>query len=472
MVEKRRAKTLPTSSKFNLPGRTLPRRIERHLQHVKFELVQDLLEKEQLLTDEAWHTIAVTIPRFIPDWRPVQLIPSPDVHVLSFDPESKTLKLRGRGTKELTPKIFPIEDTVPGILVERNLQGETMDYLLIDPHNEEYQPRYRHYKAAGKPSSELVVALRHRGTICGAINIEHPHKNALSPLHVSIFLDAAAFISPFVYYILSEGERQRVREAASLYIQAKMLKRITSVYRHKMSQSIPLITFALHELEQQLKGNGDEANASLEEIRRLTLQLMDSGQDFLSNLPTVTSFHPIDIVATAKRAIGEFRHLQLPIDFIFHSDKDDEFLLASGLLLEHIYNLLQNSVHAISSAIQAGKVTHGSIFVTVERSDDVDASGVRSNGPRRVILRIKDNGIGIPPDLSARIFEYGFSTKRAQGGTGFGLAAARDYARSIGGDLVLENGLNGATFAMILQEYAPRFHDHLLVERLISPRRE
>jgi signal transduction histidine kinase len=462
MAKKRSAKNLRASSKSKLARRNLPRRIELHLQRVKFELLQDILDNEQLLTDEAWRTIAATIPRFIPDWRPAKLVPAPDVHILSFDPKSGTLNIRGRGPKELTSKILPIENTVPGFLIERNLQGESMDYLLVDPRSDAYRPRYRDYKEAGKTSTELVIALRHRGTICGAIDIQHPREDAFSPLHVSILLDAAAFISPFVHYILSEGERQRVREAASLYIQTKILKRLTSIYRHKISQSIPLIGFALRELEQQLKGHDENANECLQEIRRFTSQLVDSVKDFLQDLPTATSFQPIDVVGAAKRAISEFEHLQLPIEFTFQSDQEREIVLASGLLVEHMYNLLQNAVHAISSAMRAGGIIRGSIFLTVERAENVDTGGAPSYGPPRVIIRIRDNGVGIPTDLKAHIFEYGFSTKGAQGGTGFGLSAARDYARSLGGDLVFENGSEGATFAMILQEYVPRFHDHLI----------
>jgi signal transduction histidine kinase len=473
MVKKRSAKHFRLPSKSDLVGRTLSRHIERHLQQVKLALLQDLLENEQLLTNESWHRIAASILRFIPDRGSAKLAPAPRVQIFTFDPETRTLSLRGGtgASNGLMPRTSLIENTVPGILIERNLQGETMEYLLLNPDHAEYRSRYRHYEDPGETSSELVVALRHHNTICGVINIEHPRKDALSPFHVSILLDAAAFISPFVHYILSEGERQRVREAALLYIQSKTLKRLVSVYRHKMSQSTPLIRFALHELEERLRGHDETVNESLQEIGRLISQLTDSAKDFLSDLPTVTSLQPVEVVGTATRAISEFEHLQLPIEFTLQSDQDQVFVLASGLLHEHIYNLLQNAVHAISSAMRRGGIMRGSVFVTLKRTDDFDTRGVPLDGPRRVVIRIADNGVGIPTDFKTRIFEYGFTTKGEQGGTGYGLSAARDYARSLGGDLVFDNGINGATFAMILQEYTPRFHHHL-IERPISPREE
>lgn len=66
----------------------------------------------------------------------------------------------------------------------------------------------------------------------------------------------------------------------------------------------------------------------------------------------------------------------------------------------------------------------------------------------RVRVRVKDAGTGIPPALRERVFEPFFTTK--PGGAGIGLTAARDAARELGGDLVLEDSDEGASFALLL----------------------
>jgi len=53
----------------------------------------------------------------------------------------------------------------------------------------------------------------------------------------------------------------------------------------------------------------------------------------------------------------------------------------------------------------------------------------------RVVIRIKDDGIGIAPDLIGRIFEPLVTTKRGQGGTGLGLAITRRILNACGGDI-------------------------------------
>jgi two-component system, chemotaxis family, CheB/CheR fusion protein len=69
----------------------------------------------------------------------------------------------------------------------------------------------------------------------------------------------------------------------------------------------------------------------------------------------------------------------------------------------------------------------------------------------RVVFTVSDTGRGIAPEHQGRIFERfwqvdGAST-RATGGLGIGLAAAREYARLLGGDVTVESELGrGSTF--------------------------
>jgi two-component system CheB/CheR fusion protein len=75
--------------------------------------------------------------------------------------------------------------------------------------------------------------------------------------------------------------------------------------------------------------------------------------------------------------------------------------------------------------------------------------------PDRVVFEVSDTGIGIAPEHHASIFERfwqvdGGST-RAYGGMGIGLAAAREYARLLGGDVDVDSALgNGSTFRLWL----------------------
>ncbi|MCG6534230.1 MAG: HAMP domain-containing histidine kinase [Syntrophales bacterium LBB04] len=76
-----------------------------------------------------------------------------------------------------------------------------------------------------------------------------------------------------------------------------------------------------------------------------------------------------------------------------------------------------------------------------------------SNGPRHLLICVKDTGIGISTAELPRIFErfYRGDQSRSQTGIGLGLSLARAIARAHGGDITVTSVLGeGSTFAIIL----------------------
>jgi len=67
-----------------------------------------------------------------------------------------------------------------------------------------------------------------------------------------------------------------------------------------------------------------------------------------------------------------------------------------------------------------------------------------------LVLRVADNGPGVPADLRERVFDPFFTTKPEGAGTGVGLSVSRAIAREHGGDLMLEETAAGASFVLRL----------------------
>lgn len=120
-----------------------------------------------------------------------------------------------------------------------------------------------------------------------------------------------------------------------------------------------------------------------------------------------------------------------------------------------ILNLLTNAHDALvldkvdSESGRTFKVeTSGRIQISVryEEHDSIDLESPQSD----IVIRIDDNGGGIPTDALDRVFDPFFTTKRTGQGTGLGLAIGYNIVDGMGGRIVASNGPEGARFEVWL----------------------
>ncbi|HYM59623.1 MAG TPA: ATP-binding protein, partial [Thermoanaerobaculia bacterium] len=105
-------------------------------------------------------------------------------------------------------------------------------------------------------------------------------------------------------------------------------------------------------------------------------------------------------------------------------------------LQQVLTNVLLNARDAVEE--------HGNIWITAEERGD------------RVMVRVKDDGKGIPVEMLERIFEPLVTTKRGQGGTGLGLAITRRILNASEGEIsVISETGKGAEFTITLPKATP-----------------
>jgi signal transduction histidine kinase len=106
-----------------------------------------------------------------------------------------------------------------------------------------------------------------------------------------------------------------------------------------------------------------------------------------------------------------------------------------------VFRALQN---LMTNAIQALPETGGSVRVVTGLEGDV------------VVIRIEDNGCGMPSDQLSKIFEPYYTTKELDKGTGLGLAITKKVIELHGGSINVESTEGeGTTFSVRL----PNCHD-------------
>ncbi len=105
-------------------------------------------------------------------------------------------------------------------------------------------------------------------------------------------------------------------------------------------------------------------------------------------------------------------------------------------------------------AIQIQQVLVNLLLNAIEASPPGGRVEVRVRAAAgRVELEVADEGVGISPEESARVFEAFYTTKPE--GLGLGLAVSRDIVEALGGEIVHEPGRQGSRFRVSLPEHGP-----------------
>lgn len=116
-----------------------------------------------------------------------------------------------------------------------------------------------------------------------------------------------------------------------------------------------------------------------------------------------------------------------------------------ALLEQVIMNLMVNARDAILArpVANGGQRDAGWIEISLKTEACADGKTI-------ALLRVSDNGGGIPENILPRLFEPFFTTKPAGKGTGLGLSVSYGIISDLGGRLSAANDADGATFEINL----------------------
>lgn len=133
-----------------------------------------------------------------------------------------------------------------------------------------------------------------------------------------------------------------------------------------------------------------------------------------------------------------------------------EIDLASDLplLKGNLQNIEQIILNLVINAVQA--IDHDQGVVRI-------ATGFQ-NKDRRIFVSITDNGCGVAPDISDKLFDPFVTDKQAEGGTGLGLSVTYSLVNAHDGEIVFQsNKEKGTTFTVFLPTVVKEATGRILV---------
>lgn len=189
---------------------------------------------------------------------------------------------------------------------------------------------------------------------------------------------------------------------------------------------------------------GTSPNTSLVEIERGATRAAELVQRVLAQgRDTGSSLGPIDVAAVVREACDLLRS-GLPATVELHVTTESALPPALGDATQ-IHQLVVNLVTNASQALDGQR---GTIGVDVAADDRVAASDAPG---RAIVVRVRDDGPGMPDAVQQRAFDPYFTTKPAGKGTGLGLWAVQTIVRNHDGELELDSAPGkGTTFAVRL----------------------
>jgi len=325
--------------------------------------------------------------------------------VMEIDPEAGTQKItHARGAHEfLQPgESCPLEETY----CRETIEGDGLLAVLEAEEDDRVaEEAYGEFGLGSYIGAKLSVDDELHGTLCFAD--EEPREKPFTEFERTL----VELMSKWVSYELERREsNERLRR------QKERLDDFASVVSHDLRSPLTVLMGNLELAEET--GETDYLDSCRDAVDRME-SIID---DLLSLARDVDDTGETEAVALADVTEECWRNTDTK-DAKLRVETENSIMANRGKLRQMLENLLRNSV------------VHGGDDVTVTVSDLPGGNG----------FRIEDDGVGIPEDERASVFEPGYAT--GESGTGLGMYIVKQVAEAHGwGVEVVDGEEGGAAF--------------------------
>lgn len=224
-----------------------------------------------------------------------------------------------------------------------------------------------------------------------------------------------------------------VHESARLEALGQLTAGIAHNFNNLLAIMLPALDRAANVDSPLDRQEFDDARAAALRARELVGELL-----LFARNPTELDERPVDVRALVEGVARSFRRRHANCAVLISLPTEPALVVGSAATLEQVIANLANN---------AGDATSGAPDATVRIS--------LSLGSDDLVLRVEDNGPGVPESVRGRVFEPFFTTKPVGAGTGLGLSTAYSTVRSLGGTIECDSTVGvGTTFTVRL----PRAH--------------
>lgn len=181
------------------------------------------------------------------------------------------------------------------------------------------------------------------------------------------------------------------------------------------------------ELQDYLK----DINEGVERIRHIVTDLRTFAHP--SELDKRTAFSIASVVDSARRFTS---HDSENVDIVLELNGNDSVIGSQGHIIQILVNLINNAIKACEAS---DRDVRGEVRIVSENQGD------------RVLLMVKDNGIGMDEVTLTKVFDPFFTTRDVGDGMGLGLSICHTIMKNHGGQIKVSSELGvGTVFTLDL----------------------
>jgi signal transduction histidine kinase len=263
-----------------------------------------------------------------------------------------------------------------------------------------------------------------------------PHEELGEPFVLRLAVLWLTAICGYSAQVLLERQRLAVEEAEEFAAREGQLRsagRLAAEFAHQIKNPLAVINNAVFSLQRSIRDGKNTVGPQVEIIQeevaradRVITQIMGYAQLSEGHV------EKLNVIEELDSAIAQVFPPAVPTGIKIQREYGHGFpplLMQRGHLSEVLVNLLKNAQEALGET--------GNMLVTASCKRDYS-----------VEISVRDDGPGIPPDKTERIFEAYYTTKER--GTGLGLAIVKHNVELYGGTVRVDSELGkGAKFTLI-----------------------
>lgn len=199
---------------------------------------------------------------------------------------------------------------------------------------------------------------------------------------------------------------------------------------HEIKNPLTPMRLTTQSMQNKFDRNDPDIEQKFAEYTDTLLQQIDTLSSIASAFSTYAQMpaqqdETLDVQYIVKLALDIFNE-----DYVYFNAIDEEIRARFDRtqLIRVVTNLVKNSIHSVEQ----------------KQPEDprIDVSVHKEKG--NVIITVTDNGIGVPEENRAFIFEPQFTTKSS--GMGLGLGMVKNIVETYGGNIVLESATGKTSF--------------------------